>query len=82
LLFFSPIIEITTEAIPQSLIQTLTLIVVPEARTPLGYISLFSSFATTGFLVASTDREMDTSKTPRKHEPLFFGYVSVVSCKL
>jgi len=75
MLFLSRMIEITTEAIPQSLIQTLTLIVVPAARTPLGYISLFSSFATTGFLVASSDRELDTSKTRRKFEPLLFGYV-------
>jgi len=75
MLFLSRMIEITTEAIPQSLIQTLTLIVVPVSRTPLGYISLFSSFATTGFLVASSDREIDTSKTRRKFEPLFFGYV-------
>jgi len=75
MLFVSRIIEITTEAIPQSLIQTLTLIVVPEARTPLGYISLFSSFATTGFLVASSDREFDTNKTRRKYEPLLYGYV-------
>jgi len=75
MLFFSRIIEIVIEAIPQSLIQTLTLIIVPDARTPLGYISLFSSFATTGFLVASSDREIDRSKTRRKYEPLLFGYV-------
>ena len=75
MLFFSRMCEIITEAIPQAVVQTLVLLQYPDQRTSLQFVSLLASFLTTGFVVASTDRESDTSKYRRKNEPLLFGYV-------
>merc|ERR1711871_1327516 len=44
----------------------------------MGFVSLFTSFLTTGFVVASSDKEFDTGKFRRKNEPLMFGYVPKV----
>ena len=69
--------EIIFEAIPQSIIQTILLLVTPrDKRSTLLYVSLFSSFLTTAVTIATADKEMDTSKFRRKDEPLLFGYVA------
>ena len=76
MLFCSRLIQITTEVIPQSLIQTLTLIIVPEARSTLSYISLGSSFILGGGLtIVVPDRELDKCENRRECEPLIDGYV-------
>jgi len=75
MLMFSRMVEVMFEAIPQSIVQTLAVIQYKDQRTALQFVSLFTSFLTTGFVVASADREMDTSKYKRKNEPLLFGYV-------
>ncbi|GMH96388.1 hypothetical protein TrVE_jg1486 [Triparma verrucosa] len=75
MLFVSRITEVISEAIPQSLVQTLVVLMYPDQRTTLQFVSLFASFLTTGFVVASSDREFDLSKFRRKSEPLLFGYV-------
>jgi hypothetical protein len=75
ILMFSRMTEVVFEAIPQSLVQTLVVIVYKDQRTSLQFVSLITSFLTTGFVVASADREFDTSKFRRKNEPLLFGYV-------
>jgi len=75
MLFFSRMVEIVTEAIPQALIQCVALLLYPRERTTLQFVSLFASFLTTGATVAFSDRDIDTSKHRRKVEPLLFGYV-------
>ena len=75
ILMFSRMTEVVFEAIPQSLVQTLVVIVYKDQRTSLQFVSLITSFLTTGFVVASADRDLDTSKYRRKNEPLLFGYV-------
>ena len=75
---FSRITEVITEAIPQAIVQTLVLLLHPFQRTFLQYFSLFTSFLTTGFVVASSDKEFDTSKLRREQEPVLFGYVPKV----
>ncbi|GMH91757.1 hypothetical protein TL16_g12147 [Triparma laevis f. inornata] len=75
MLFTSRITEVITEAIPQAVVQTLVLLQYPDQRTSLQFVSLFTSFLTTGFVVASADKEFDTSKHRRKQDPLLFGYV-------
>ena len=75
ILFFSRMTEVILEAIPQAVVQTLVLLLYPEQRTFLQYFSLFTSFLTTGFVVAAAGKEIDTSKYRRKNEPLLFGYV-------
>ncbi|GMH66842.1 hypothetical protein TL16_g04524 [Triparma laevis f. inornata] len=75
MLFLSRMTEVCSEAIPQSLVQTLVVLMYPDQRTTLQFVSLLASFLTTGFVVASSDREMDLSKYRRKSEPLLFGYV-------
>ena len=74
-LFVSRITEVITEAIPQAIVQTLVLLQYPDQRTTLQFVSLFTSFLTTGFVVASSDKDSDTSKYRRKNESLLFGYV-------
>jgi len=77
MLFLTRMVEICFEAIPQSIIQTILFLLTPrEERTNLLYISLFSSFLTTAITVACSDKELDTSKFHRKHEPLLFGYIA------
>jgi len=68
-------LEITTEAIPQSAIQSIILLLFPDQRTTVQMVSLFASFLTTGFTIAFADRETDTSKYQRKAHPKLFGYV-------
>mmetsp|Transcript_9050 Transcript_9050/g.16408 ORF Transcript_9050/g.16408 Transcript_9050/m.16408 type:complete len:569 (-) Transcript_9050:166-1872(-) len=75
MLMMSRMTEVLSEAIPQSLVQTLVVVMYPDQRTTVQFVSLFASFLTTGFVVASSDREMDLSKYRRKSEPLLFGYV-------
>ncbi|GMH54626.1 hypothetical protein TrRE_jg11973 [Triparma retinervis] len=75
MLMFSRMTEVVFEAIPQSLLQTLAVLQYKDQRTSLQFVSLLTSFLTTGFAVASADREIDTSKYRRKSEPLLFGYV-------
>ncbi|GMI02639.1 hypothetical protein TrST_g8253 [Triparma strigata] len=75
MLMVSRMTEVISEAIPQSLVQTLVVLKYPDQRTILQFVSLFASFLTTGFVVASSDREFDQSKFRRKNEPLLFGYV-------
>jgi len=60
ILGFSRTLEIATEAIPQSAIQSVVLLLLlyPDQRTTLQFISLFASFLTTGFTV-------EKSKSPR-----------------
>ena len=70
--------EVIAEAIPQAIVQTLVLLLYPDQRTFIQYFSLFTSFLTTGFVVAAADKEFDTGKLRRKNEPLLFGYVSKV----
>ena len=69
--------EVTFEAIPQSIIQTMTLLLTPpDDRSSLQYISLFSSVLTTAITAALADKELDISKYYRKDEPHLFGYVA------
>ncbi|GMH59753.1 hypothetical protein TL16_g02897 [Triparma laevis f. inornata] len=75
MLIISRMTEVISEAIPQSLVQTLVVLMYPDQRTTLQFVSLLTSFLTTGFVVASSDREVDKSKYRRKSEPLLFGYV-------
>ncbi|GMH70076.1 hypothetical protein TL16_g05316 [Triparma laevis f. inornata] len=75
MLMMSRMTEVISEAIPQSLVQTLVVLMYPDQRTTLQFVSLLASFLTTGFVVASSDREIDLSKYRRKSEPLLFGYV-------
>ncbi|GMH62912.1 hypothetical protein TL16_g03585 [Triparma laevis f. inornata] len=75
MLVISRMTEVISEAIPQSLVQTLVILMYPDQRTTLQFVSLIASFLTTGFVVASSDREMDKNKYRRKNEPLLFGYV-------
>ena len=75
LLVISRCNEVIAEAIPQSLIQCYALFVYPEQRTFLQFFSLTASFATTGFTVASADRDFDKSKFRRRTEPELYGYV-------
>ncbi|GMH51759.1 hypothetical protein TL16_g01082 [Triparma laevis f. inornata] len=75
MLMMSRMTEVLSEAIPQSLVQTLVILVYPDQRTTLQFVSLIASFLTTGFVVASSDREMDNNKYRRKAEPLLLGYV-------
>jgi len=81
MLMLSRMVEVSFESIPQSLVQTLALIVYKDQRTSLQFISLVASFVTTGFVVASADRAFDKSKDRRKKEPLLFGYVSHTKSK-
>ena len=77
MLALTRMIEITGEAIPQSIIQTILLLLTPaDERTTLLYASLFSSFFTTAITIATADKEIDTSKSRRKDEPLLFGYIA------
>ena len=77
MLLVTRITEITFEAIPQSIIQTIVLLLTPASeRSTLQYISLFSSFVTTAITVASADKEVDTSNFRRKDEPRLFGYIA------
>jgi len=76
MLLLTRMTEITAEAIPQSIIQSIILLLTsPANRTTLQYFSLFSSFLTTAITVAFADKEIDTSKYRRKTDPLLFGYV-------
>ena len=75
MLIISRMTEVGFEAIPQSLVQTLAVIVYKDQRTSLQFASLVASFLTTSFVVTSADKEFDTSKFKRKNEPLLFGYV-------
>ena len=73
-LVISRFTEVVTEAIPQSLIQTVALLLYPEQRSYLQFVSLFATFLTTGFLVATADRDIDTNKKMRQNEPRLNGY--------
>jgi len=75
MLFISRIIEVIAEVFPQSLIQTLTIIIVPESRTLVPYFSLFSSLLTNGVLVSSLSWHSDAVRFSRKKDPLYYGYV-------
>ena len=55
-LFFSRLSEVIAEAIPQSVVQTLVVLLFPDQRKLLHFISLLASFLTTGFVVASADK--------------------------
>ena len=77
MLLLTRMTEITMEAIPQSIIQTILLLLTPaDERTTLLYASLFSSFFTTAITIATADKEFDMSKFRRKDEPLLFGYIA------
>ena len=77
LLMTSRLHEVVFEAIPQSLIQSVALLLYPDQRSYLQFISLFASFLTTGFMVATADRDIDTNKKQRQTEPLLYGYAKV-----
>ena len=77
ILLITRMVELTVEAIPQSIIQTLVFILTPqEDRTSLQYYSIISSFLTIAITVALADKDMDTSKLRRKDEPLLYGYTA------
>jgi len=75
ILGMSRMLEITTEAIPQSVIQSIIFLLFPDQRTTVQMVSLFASFLTTGFTVAFAARDTDTSKYQRKAHPKLNGYV-------
>ena len=74
MLMLSRMIEVLAEAIPQSLIQTVALLLYPDQRSYLQFVSLLASFLTTGFMVATADRDLDTNQQRRENEPVFYGY--------
>merc|ERR1711981_394514 len=73
----SRMIEVIFEAIPQSLIQTVALLLYPHQRSYVQFISLFASFLTTGFMVATADRDNDTNKILRQLDPMIRGYAKI-----
>ena len=77
MLMLSRVIEVAFEAIPQSVIQTVALLLYPDQRSYLQFISLFASFLTTGFMVATADRDFDTNKTKRQRDPPLYGYAKI-----
>ena len=72
----SRMLEITTEAIPQAVLQSVILFLYSDQRTTVQFVSLFASMLTTGFTVAFADRDQDTSKYQRISHPKLYGYVS------
>jgi hypothetical protein len=70
-------VEVSLEAVPQSIIQTILLMMTTsEDRTFLQYISLIASFLTTAITVAFADKAIDASNYRRKDDPFLFGYVA------
>ena len=74
---FSRVVEIVFEAIPQSLIQSVALLLYPDQRSYLQFFSLLASFLTTGFMVATADRDIDTNKKTRRNESTLYGYARI-----
>ena len=79
MLMFSRMTEVVFESIPQSLVQTTALLVYPDQRSYLQFISLFASFLTTGFMVVTADREQDTDSKSRRNESALVGYALINS---
>ena len=77
-LCFYGLCEVITESIPQVIVKTLILFLYPDQRTFLLFVSFLASFLSIGFVLASADKEIDTSKDRRKKEPVLFGYVPKV----
>ncbi|GMH61514.1 hypothetical protein TL16_g03274 [Triparma laevis f. inornata] len=56
-------------------VLSLVVLKYPDQRTALQFVSLLASFLTTGFVMASSDREFNKCKYRRKNEPLLFDNV-------
>ena len=68
----SRMVEILLESLPQAVLQSFVL-VHSAAPTTLQLVSLVGSCATTGYILAMTDFDLDHNKRMRRSEPTLYG---------